>query len=225
LDPCGESFLCRHHAAFGPARENLRASTAVNPSHLSSTCREPVQKRRCWDGRPVHSLAPVGPTSMRKPLSRPERDDRGTSQTSIRHHPRGRSAMRGYAVAPRGRPVGVSLPAAGASRVARVSRMSSCRCQYPGEIMGSDRSWDGLFHPFPCSPTTAAFPVMLAGRLPHHRFRGLLSIHSRYGLMTRCTAERYKCLEGSDGFVTSTAAPIAPGRSDRVGRAGLAHAG
>src|SRR5262249_43078012 len=31
-------------------------------------------------------LARVGPTSMRSPLSRPEQDDRGTSQTSIRHH-------------------------------------------------------------------------------------------------------------------------------------------
>src|SRR5262245_44057643 len=28
-------------------------------------------------------VARVGPTSMRKPLSRPERDDHGTSQTSI----------------------------------------------------------------------------------------------------------------------------------------------
>src|SRR6516225_6308205 len=37
---------------------------------------------------------------MRKPLSRPERDDYGTSQTSIRHHPRWRSARRRYAVAP-----------------------------------------------------------------------------------------------------------------------------
>ena len=78
---------------------------------------------------------------------------------------------------------------------------------------------------FPCSPTTAAFPVTLAGRLPRQAFRGLLSIHSRYGLSTRCTAGRYICLEGSDGFVTSTAAPIASGRSDRIGRAGLAPAG
>src|SRR4029453_6539211 len=37
----------------------------------------------------------VGPTSMRKPLSRPERDDCGTSQTSIRRHPPWRSALRG----------------------------------------------------------------------------------------------------------------------------------
>jgi hypothetical protein len=46
------------------------------------------------------SLPCFGPTSMRKPLSRPERDDCGTSQTSIRRHLRWRSAMRVYAVAP-----------------------------------------------------------------------------------------------------------------------------
>ena len=42
------------------------------------------------------------PTSMRKPLSSKtkEQDDHGTSQTSIRHHPRLRSAMRQHAVAP-----------------------------------------------------------------------------------------------------------------------------
>jgi hypothetical protein len=37
---------------------------------------------------------------MRKRLSRPERDDHGTPQTSIRHHPQSRSARRRYAVAP-----------------------------------------------------------------------------------------------------------------------------
>jgi hypothetical protein len=35
----------------------------------------------------------VGLTSMREPLSRPEQDEHGTSQTSIRHHPQLRSAM------------------------------------------------------------------------------------------------------------------------------------
>jgi hypothetical protein len=45
-------------------------------------------------------LACVGPTSMRSPLSRPERDERGTSQTSTRRHPPGRGAMNGSAAAP-----------------------------------------------------------------------------------------------------------------------------
>jgi hypothetical protein len=43
--------------------------------------------------------------------------------------------------------------------------------------------------------------------------------------MTRRTAGRHTCPEGSDGFVTSSAAPMAPGGSDRVCRAGHAPAG
>jgi hypothetical protein len=35
------------------------------------------------------------------------------------------------------------------------------------------------------SPSTSAFPVVSAGRLPHHLFRGLLNVHSRYGLHDR----------------------------------------
>jgi hypothetical protein len=81
---------------------------------------------------------------------------------------------------------------------------------------GSIRSWDGLFQPFPCSPAAAAFPVNLPGRRPHLSFRGLLDVHSRYGLPARRAAKRPVCLEGFDGFVTSTAAPIATGWSDRV---------
>src|SRR5689334_15138485 len=37
---------------------------------------------------------------MRKPLSRPGQDEYGTSQTSIRHHPPKRGAMRRNAAAP-----------------------------------------------------------------------------------------------------------------------------
>jgi hypothetical protein len=49
---------------------------------------------------PFFPAARFGPTSMRKPLSRPEPEYCGTSQTSIRRHPPRRSAMREYAVAP-----------------------------------------------------------------------------------------------------------------------------
>src|SRR3954470_18061190 len=45
-------------------------------------------------------------------------------------------------------------------------------------------------------------------------FRGLLDVHSRYGLPARRATIIARCLEGSGGFVTSTAAPIATGRSD-----------
>jgi hypothetical protein len=44
---------------------------------------------------------------------------------------------------------------------------------------------------------------------------------TRYGLTTRRTAFRYVCLEGSDGFVTSTAAPIASGWSDQTWPGGI----
>src|SRR3954467_2952914 len=67
----------------------------------------------------------------------------------------------------------------------------------------------------PSSPVTSAFPVFAAGRLPHRAFRGLLGVHSRYGLPARGVAKATLCIEGSGGFVTSTAAPIATGWSDR----------
>ena len=76
----------------------------------------------------------------------------------------------------------------------------------------------------PSSPVTAAFPDFTAGRLPHYAFRGLLGVHSRYGLPARGVAEATLCIEGSGGFVTSTAAPIATGWSDKSCRAGLAPA-
>jgi hypothetical protein len=47
-------------------------------------------------------------------------------------------------------------------------------------------------------------------------FRGLLGIHSRYGLLARGIANAILSIEGSDGFVTSTAAPIATGGSDQL---------
>ena len=40
----------------------------------------------------------------------------------------------------------------------------------------------------PVSSATAAFPIPLLGRLPHYLFRGLLDVHSRYGLRTRRVA-------------------------------------
>ena len=50
---------------------------------------------------------------------------------------------------------------------------SACRAHYPG---GSEQVLVGSF------PARAAFPVFQAGRHPHRHFRGLLKLHSRYGL-------------------------------------------
>lgn len=54
--------------------------------------------------------------------------------------------------------------------------------------------------------------------------RGLLDVHLRYDPRTRTFPKWNACHEGFDGFVTSTAAPLATGWSDPVGRAGLAPA-
>jgi hypothetical protein len=47
-------------------------------------------------------------------------------------------------------------------------------------------------------------------------FRGLLSVHSRYGLYARQVAQATLYTGGSDGFVTSAAAPIATEWSEPV---------
>jgi hypothetical protein len=100
-----------------------------------------------------------------------------------------------------------------------VLRVRACRHLYPGGIVGICRSWLGLFQPVARSPTTAAFPKCLVGRLPRTSFRGLYGVH----ITLRPARSPHRlaacCLEGFDGFVTSTAAPIATGWSDlcRVG--------
>ncbi len=38
-------------------------------------------------------------------------------------------------------------------------------------------------------PVTAAFPILLPGRLPHYGFRGLLGVHACYGLPARGVAQ------------------------------------
>ena len=64
----------------------------------------------------------------------------------------------------------------------------------------------------------AAFPELRTGRLPHYQFRGLLGVHSRYGLPARQVTNVTLYTEDSGGFVTWAAAPIATGRSDPAGR-------
>jgi hypothetical protein len=66
------------------------------------------------------------------------------------------------------------------------------------------------------SPSASAFPRLLAGRLLHPRFRGLLSVHLHYGLHDRQVAYATLYIEGFSSFVASTTAPIATGWSDPV---------
>jgi len=63
-------------------------------------------------------------------------------------------------------------------------------------------------------PSTSAFPRFTAGQLLHHPFRGLHSVHSRYGLQTRQVAKATLYTRGFSSFVASTTAPIATGWSE-----------
>jgi hypothetical protein len=67
-------------------------------------------------------------------------------------------------------------PTAEASRVACRFPLHTCHRHYPG---GTGRALSLSARP------AAAFPIGLPGRLPHCAFRGLLSVHSRYGLHAR----------------------------------------
>ena len=69
--------------------------------------------------------------------------------------------------------------------------------------------------PQSCQPSL----IWPSGRPVHRPFRGLLSVHSRYGLHTRAvTVYRDTLSEGFSHFVTSMTAPVASGWSDcRVG--------
>src|SRR6476469_7947700 len=64
-------------------------------------------------------------------------------------------------------------------------------------------------------------PIWQSGRPAHRPFRGLLGVHSRYGLHTRAvTVYRDTLSEGFSHFVTSMTAPAASGWSGcRVGLA------
>src|SRR5262245_62141156 len=62
-------------------------------------------------------------------------------------------------------------------------------------------------------PSASAFPEVQLGRLLHCPFRGLLSVHSRYGLHAHRVAMR-PFPEGFSSFVTSTAASVVTGRNE-----------
>src|SRR5262245_43341161 len=64
------------------------------------------------------------------------------------------------------------------SPVLRALSLCTCCRHYPGAAAGRTLS---LIHPQPCQPS----PKGLSGRPAPRPFRGLLGVHSRYGLHTR----------------------------------------
>lgn len=56
----------------------------------------------------------------------------------------------------------------------------------------------------------SVFPDLKTGRLPHQYFRGLLSVHSRYGLHTRRVAFTTLYTEGSGGSLPTPPLRLLP---------------
>lgn len=112
---------------------------------------------------------------------------------------------------PHGHPVGHPCPRLGVSRVAYAFLV------YMLSPLPRRSGWAYCFahSPQPYQPS----PKGLSGRPAHCPFRGLLGVHSRYGLHTRAvTVYRDTLTRGFSHFVTSMTAPVASGWSGcRVG--------
>src|SRR5215468_9023654 len=101
--------------------------------------------------------------------------------------------------------------------VLRTLSLCTCCRHYPGAAAGRTAS---LTSSQSCQPSL----IWPSGRPVHRPFRGLLGVHSRYGLHTRAvTVYRDTLSEGFSHFVTSIAAPVASGWS--LCRVGLAPTG
>ena len=74
-----------------------------------------------------------------------------------------------------------------------------------------------------CFPIHTAFPVIQAGRRPHHHFRGLLRLHSRYGPLDCSTAQGGLCHEASAKPVTQQGRSSATGAIDNSPRGTSLH--
>ena len=91
----------------------------------------------------------------------------------------------------------------------RRNSLYTCLRHYPGGTVGCARC--SLF------PTTAAFPDPWAGRLPHYLFRGLLSVHSRFGPHTRQVALRPSTPEASEMSLPTSPLRLLPTAATFVG--------
>ena len=109
--------------------------------------------------------------------------------------------------------LGIAAHALGLPVLRALSLCTCCR-QYPGAAAERLALLD-FTQPYQPSP------IWQSGRPAHRPFRGLLGVHSRYGLHTRAvTVYRDTLSEGFSHFVTSMTAPVASGWSGcRVGLA------
>ena len=91
---------------------------------------------------------------------------------------------------PRGRPVEGHAPSPlGVSRVALDLHVPTCRRHYPGGPLGLDRSWDGLFQPFPCTQRRRPSPYTCKVGDHIGLFEACSTFTGDYGLSARRVAK------------------------------------
>jgi hypothetical protein len=107
--------------------------------------------------------------------------------------------------------VRLSIPARAVGLpVLRALSLCTCRRHYPGAAAGRiPRSITQSYQPSPKG---------LSGRPAHRPFRGLLSVHSRYGLHTRAATNSWPAIPRSDRFSGKQTFELLPG-IDAVGGA------
>ena len=81
------------------------------------------------------------------------------------------------------------IPPARVSRVALDLRLPTCRRQYPGGPLGLDRSWDGLFQPFPCTQRRRPSPYTCKVGDHIGLFEACSTFTGDYGLSARRVAK------------------------------------
>src|ERR1700726_1269021 len=87
--------------------------------------------------------------------------------------------------------------------------LCACRRHYPGGAAGCLSL---------SSPAVAAFPVKSPGPPPHHFFRGLLDVYSRYSPHTRGIAKRSFPSKASDGSLPPPLLRLLPAGATLAGR-------
>jgi|SRR5580704_4773786 hypothetical protein len=181
-------------ASFAVARNAFCNAWTSSGGRLAPVARSLVASCVVLELRPLHSTGITRLPRYYEPLRHPSRPSRSLAGISLTVTRRRRGGF-----------------------LCCVGLLSqACHRHYPGGPIGSCRSVlcrQGQRH-----TRLSRRPSPSVWRVGVHIvcFRGLLGVHSRYGLLARGIAKTILSIEGSDGFVTSTAAPIATGGSDQL---------
>ncbi len=95
-------------------------------------------------------------------------------------------------------------------------RVQTCRRHYPGGPLGRIARGSAYSNRYPARQRLRPSPPSCRVGVHIGRFEACSTFTRVTACLLAASPKRHMCLEGSDGFVTSTAAPIATGWSDPV---------